>query len=425
MTLLLGAIADDFTGATDLANTLARGGMRTRLSIGVPPDAEGGEGDGTEAVVVALKSRSTPPDEAVADSLAALGWLERRGVRQVLFKYCSTFDSTDRGNIGPVMDALLARLGGTTIACPAFPATGRTVYQGHLFVGDRLLSESSMRDHPLTPMRDSDLVRVLERQSGNAVGLVPHRLVASGPEAIRSALDRLTGEGRPVAVVDAICDQDLRAIGTACRDLRLVTGASGVALGLPENFRAAGLLPARPEEDWPALTGAAVVLSGSCSPTTRAQVAAFSVRHPAYRLHPEALSVGGLDEALAWAEARLGETPLLIHAGAAPEDVARTQDALGREQAGRLVEQALARLAVALRSRGVGRLVVAGGETSGAVVAALGVRWLRIGGEIAPGVPWTVADDTRERDGAPLGLVLKSGNFGGPDFFAEALAALP
>jgi 3-dehydrotetronate 4-kinase len=425
MTLLLGAIADDFTGATDLANTLARGGMRTRLSIGVPADASGeaddGRDGGADAVVVALKSRSTPPADAVAQSLAALDWLEGRGVRQVLFKYCSTFDSTDRGNIGPVTDALLDRLGGTTVACPAFPATGRTVYQGHLFVGDRLLSESGMRDHPLTPMRDADLVRVLSRQSRNAVGLVPWRHVAAGPEAVRSTLGRLADEGRRIAVVDAVCDADLHAIGGACRDFRLITGASGVAMGLPANFRASGLLPERPEESWPAIEGAAVVLSGSCSPATRAQVAAFSDRHPAFRLRPEALAEGsGRDEALAWAESRLGDGPLLIHAGAVPEEVARVQDALGREQAGRLVEEALAGLAVALRARGVGRLVVAGGETSGAVVAALGVRWLRIGGEIAPGVPWTVTDGT-----PPLGLVLKSGNFGGPDFFAQALSALP
>lgn len=419
MTLLLGAIADDFTGATDLANTLARGGMRTHLSIGVPADA--GEGSDADVVVVALKSRSAPPEEAVARSLAALDWLEGRGTRQILFKYCSTFDSTDRGNIGPVMDALLERLGGTTIACPAFPATGRTVYQGHLFVGDRLLSESAMRDHPLTPMRDADLVRVLSRQSRNAVGLVAHRHVAAGPEAIRAALGALSGEGRRIAVADAVCDSDLHALGAACRDMRLVTGASGVALGLPANFRAAGLLSERPAEDWPAIAGAPVVLSGSCSPATRAQVAAFAARHPSYRLRPEALAEGGgLDEALAWAEDRLGREPLLIHAGADPDEVARIQRAFGRERAGRLVEQALAGLAVALRGRGAGRLVVAGGETSGAVAEALGVRWLRIGAEISPGVPWTVAEGH-----PPLGLVLKSGNFGTPDFFVRALAALP
>ncbi|HEV7367971.1 3-oxo-tetronate kinase [Arenibaculum sp.] len=418
MTFLLGAIADDFTGATDLADMLVRNGMRTVLAIGTPPEDE--ELPPADALVVALKSRTCPPGEAVAASLEALARLQALGVRQVLFKYCSTFDSTDRGNIGPVIDALLERLGGPTIACPAFPANGRTVYHGHLFVGDRLLSESGMRDHPLTPMRDPDLVRVLARQSRNPVGLVPYREVAAGPAAIRGALDRMAADGRPVAIVDALDDDHLRAIGQACAGLPLMTGGSGIAVGLPEVFRSAGLLPDRGPEAFPATSGASAVLAGSCSAATRGQVEAFARRHPAFRLRPERLAQGdGVAEALAWAERRLGREPLLIYATAEPAEVAAAQAALGVEKAGALVEDALAGIARALRARGMGRLVVAGGETSGAVVGALGVRVLRIGATIAPGVPWTVTSGP-----TPLGLVLKSGNFGGPDFFLEALAAL-
>jgi uncharacterized protein YgbK (DUF1537 family) len=418
MTFLLGAIADDFTGATDLADTLARNGMRTTLAIGTPPDGEALAS--ADALVIALKSRTCPADEAVAASLEALDRLQRLGVRQILFKYCSTFDSTDRGNIGPVIDALLERLGGPTVVCPAFPANGRTVYRGHLFVGDRLLSESSMRDHPLTPMRDPDLVRVLGRQSRHPIGLVPYPEVAAGPGAIRAALERLAADGRPVAVVDALDDDHLRAIGKACDGLALMTGGSGIAIGVPDVFRSAGLLQDRGPEEFPATTGASVVLAGSCSAATREQVETFARRHPAFRLLPERLAEGtGVAEALAWAEPRLGREPLLIYATAAPEEVAATQAALGVERAGALVEQALAEIACALRERGAGRLVIAGGETSGAVVGALGVRLLRIGTTIAPGVPWTVAPGPK-----PLGLVLKSGNFGGPDFFLQALAAL-
>jgi uncharacterized protein YgbK (DUF1537 family) len=422
MTLLLGCIADDFTGATDLANTLVRGGMRTVQAIGVP--AAGQRFADVDAVVVALKSRTIPPDEAVALSKQALGWLREEGARQIFFKYCSTFDSTDRGNIGPVAEALLDALGESfTVACPAFPENGRTIYLGHLFVGDRLLSDSSMRHHPLTPMTDPDLVRVLGRQTKGRVGLVPYKTVKRGPDAIRTAFDRLRAEGYRHAILDAIEDTHLHDLGAACAGMALVTGGSGMALGLPENFRRAGLLEAQASADTlPAIAGAAAVVAGSASAATLAQVEHIKRTHPAFAIDPLALADGRdvPGEALAELRPRLGVEPVLVYATAAPEEVKRVQEKLGRERAGALVEQALARIASGLVEAGVRRLVVAGGETAGAVVQALGVKALRIGPQIDPGVPWTAS-----LGDPPLALALKSGNFGAPDFFLKAFRMLP
>lgn len=421
MAPLLGCIADDMTGATDLANTLARGGMRTIQLIGVPEALTAPDAD---ALVIALKSRTAPVGAAVAQSLAANGWLQRTGVRQVFFKYCSTFDSTPAGNIGPVLDALLADLGERfTIACPAFPETGRTVYQGHLFVGRQLLSESPMSRHPLTPMADADLVRWLGRQSRVAIGHVPLAVVRQGTSGIRAAFDRLQTDGAGCAIVDAILEDDLRAIGEACADRRLITGASGLALGLPGNFRRACLLGGDAAATvLPAVAGAAVVLAGSCSPATLGQIRTFAASRPALRLDPRALVAGepAVQEALRWAESRLGREPILIYASAPPEEVARAQGELGRERAGALIEAAIARIAQHLVDRGVQRMIVAGGETAGAVVEALGVRMLAIGPQIDSGVPWTVS-----LGDPPIALALKSGNFGGPDFFNQAFEMLP
>jgi uncharacterized protein YgbK (DUF1537 family) len=421
MGVLLGAIADDFTGATDLCNTLVRRGMRTVQLIGVP--AENAPPPDAEAVVVALKSRTIPAAEAVATSLGALAWLRRAGARQILFKYCSTFDSTDQGNIGPVAEALLDALGSDfTVFCPAFPENGRTIFKGYLFVGDILLSESGMRDHPLTPMRDPSLVRVLQRQTMGPVGLVQQATVARGPAAIRSAFDALRAGGIRHAIVDAIADADLEAIGEAAADLPLITGGSGIALGLPENFRRQGLLGDGGGADaLPAVEGAAAVLSGSCSEATRRQVAFIAENAPVFAIDPLA-AAEGMDvaaQALDWATPLLGERPVLVSATAAPDEVAAVQRRLGRERAGALVEDIMARVASGLVERGVRRLVVAGGETSGAVVQALGVTGLRIGRQIDPGVPWTVSL------GEPkLALALKSGNFGAEDFFLRAFDVL-
>ena len=418
--MLLGAIADDFTGATDLANTLVRQGMRAVQLIGVPAQAAP---EDVDAVVVALKSRTIPAPEAVAQSLAALDWLRGAGARQILFKYCSTFDSTDRGNIGPVADALLQALGADfTVFCPAFPENGRTIYRGYLFVGDVLLSESGMRDHPLTPMRDANLLRVLGRQTPHKVGLVPLEAVSRGAEAVRAEFARLRREGCRHAILDAVRDADLLTLGEAVARLSLVTGGSGIALGLPENFRRTGLLKAVQQADrLPRLRGAAAVISGSCSTATLAQVAAMRATHPVFEVDPMALAAGEpvAARALDWAGSRLGETPLLISASAAPERVLTVQDRLGRERAGSLVEAALAEIARGLVERGVRRLVVAGGETSGAIVQALGITGLRIGRQIDPGVPWTASL------GEPtIALALKSGNFGREDFFARAFTCL-
>ncbi|CAG9177964.1 3-oxo-tetronate kinase [Cupriavidus pinatubonensis] len=419
---LLGCIADDFTGATDLANTLVRNGMRTVQTIGVP-DAHAVRDVGqADAIVVALKSRTIPAADAVSQSLAALEWLRAQGCRQFVFKYCSTFDSTDAGNIGPVAEALLAALGSDfTIACPAFPENGRTIFRGHLFVGDGLLNESGMENHPLTPMRDANLVRVLQRQSKAKVGLLRYDAVARGPAATTARIEALRADGNQLAIADAVSDADLFTLGEACANLPLITGGSGIALGLPENFRRAGLLPQRGDAaSVPRVDGHGVVLAGSASRATNGQVARWLEQgRPALRIDPLALARGEAIVNTALAFAANHDEPVLIYATSSPDEVKAVQAELGVERAGHLVEQALAGIAAGLLARGTRRFVVAGGETSGAVVQALGVRALRIGAQIAPGVPATVTLDAQ-----PLALALKSGNFGGEDFFAEALAQL-
>ena len=416
-TLLLGAVADDVTGASDLCSTLAGEGMRTVQTFGV---ARGGDIAEVDALVVALKSRTAPVAQAVAESTAALDWLRELGARQFFFKYCSTFDSTPTGNIGPVADALMDRLGATTtVVCPAYPTNGRTVYQGHLFVGDRLLSESSMARHPLTPMTDPDLVRFLGRQTQRGIGLVPYSLVRQGAAAIAGRLRELEEQGASYAVTDALVDADLRAIGTASAGLGLVTGGSGVALGLPDNFRRSGHLRAGAERaKVPLPDGPVVVLAGSCSAATRAQVERMSARYPAIKLDILAAQAGAgaLASVTAQAEALLAKGPVLVYTTAAPGEVARVQDKIGTGRANELVEFCLGELARRLVDQGARRIVVAGGETAGAVVRALGVHALATGDEIAPGVPWMVS--LRE---PALALALKSGNFGGPDFFLQAL----
>ncbi len=420
--MLLGAIADDFTGATDLCSMLVRGGMRTVQLIGVPepgdvpPDAD--------AVVVALKSRTAPVREAVGQSLAALQWLRAGEAKQFFFKYCSTFDSTDQGNIGPVADALIEALGcGFALACPAFPTNTRTVYLGYLFAGGVLLNESGMENHPLTPMKDANLVRVLSRQTDGTVGLVAFGTVDQGAVAIRRAMTGLKEQGRRYAIVDAVSDAHLVAIGEAAEHHALITGGSGIAMGLPANFRRAGLLKeAGDPSALPPVYGHTAVLSGSCSRATLMQLGRAREHVPVFELDPlatpdaTALAAG----ALAWAEGKLGATPIVIAASAPPDKVAAVQARFGRDEAGVLIEDAMARIAAELVARGVRRMVVAGGETSGAAVARLGVRSLRIGPEIDPGVPWTLA----EGSGPPLMLALKSGNFGAPDFFTKAFQML-
>lgn len=427
MTVLLGCIADDFTGGTDLAGMLVKAGMRTVQLIGVPAGPLPFDADSVDAVVIALKSRTSPADEAVAESLAALRWLQQAGCRQFYFKYCSTFDSTPRGNIGPVAEALMQALDSRfTIACPAFPANGRTIYKGYLFVGNELLSESGMRHHPLTPMTDPNLVRVLQQQVRGKVGLVGYEVVQRGGAEISARFSALREQGCNIAIIDAVSNRDLEAIGAACANLPFVTGGSGIALGLPENFRRRGLLKQHGAADTlPVTGGARAVIAGSCSQATQRQVAVLREQAPAFHIDPLALAAGAdlVSAALAWAASHVGPQPLLIYATATPDTVRAVQAQLGAERAGSLVEEALAAIAQGLVALGVGQLIVAGGETSGAVVKALGVSGLRIGPEIDPGVPWTTALQPGH-EGEPLALALKSGNFGSDDFFLKAWSLL-
>jgi len=418
--LRLGCIADDSTGATDVANNLVRGGMRVVQTIGVP---EAPLEEEVDAVVVALKSRTCPAKEAVAQSLAALEWLRRAGARQIYFKYCSTFDSTPRGNIGPVTEALMDALRTDfTIACPAFPENKRVVFKGYLFVGDVLLSESGMRNHPITPMTDSNLVRVLQAQTRRKVGLIDYTVVDAGAGAIERRIADLRADKVGIAIVDAISDGDLGRMGPALAGMPLVTAGSGVAIALPANF---GLEPTPKASRLPPATGHAAIVSGSCSTATRGQVSEFvRMGGAALALDPLVLAERkeAVRNALHWARERLEGGPVLIYTTAVPEAVAEVQARLGVEAAGALVERTLAALACGLVESGVRRLVIAGGETSGAALRALGVERLRIGPQIDPGIPWCAAFSPIA--GGPIHLALKSGNFGAPDFFARSLAVL-
>jgi 3-dehydrotetronate 4-kinase len=410
--LKLGCIADDFTGATDLANNLVRGGMRVVQTIGVPASPV----EDVDAVVVALKSRTIAPQDAIDQSLAALRWLRSRECAQFYFKVCSTFDSTPQGNIGPVAEALMDELG-ARFACvtPAFPENARTVYKGHLFVGDVLLSESGMRHHPLTPMTDANLVRVLQAQCRYGVGLVAHEAVRHGSEAIRASFAAEQAKGHRFAIVDAIADTDLLEIGKAISDMPLVVAGSGVAIGLPQNH---GITPSPQAAQLPAARGHAAIVSGSCSAATNAQVQDFIGRGlPAFAVDPMRVATGEgvAHEALTWARENIGERPVLIYSTAAPDTVRSVQSALGVSAAGEMIERTLAAIAKGLVDLGCGRLVVAGGETSGAVVNALGIEQLRIGPQIDPGVPWCFSG---------IHLALKSGNFGTTDFFTKAFGVL-
>ncbi len=422
--MILGVIADDFTGATDVASMLVRAGMRTVQTIGVPQGEIPPEVAGADAVVVALKSRTAPAADAVADSVSALRWLQAAGARQFYFKVCSTFDSTPAGNIGPVAEALMAALGThQTLVCPAFPENGRTVFRGHLYVGDDLLSDSGMRHHPLTPMSDSNLVRWMQQQCQRRVGLLRHDVVARGAAAITERLASLQADGVAHVVGDAVDNDALRQLAAGAGHMPLWVAGSGLALGLPQVLADRGWVTLDAHAaDLDTLTGPAAVLAGSCSVATQGQVARWiAAGRPALRIDPLALARGApvAADALAWAQAQ--DSAPLLYATADAATLASTQAALGVAQAGALVEQALAAIARGLVAAGTRRLVVAGGETSGAVVQALDVHTLRIGAAICPGVPWTQA--VRGAGQAPLQLALKSGNFGGPEFFTEALAA--
>jgi uncharacterized protein YgbK (DUF1537 family) len=420
MTTVLGCIADDFTGATDLAGLLARSGVKVSLRMGVPDEAPV---DTAAIEVIALKCRTSPVAEAVAECRAALQWLQRAGAQRFFWKYCSTFDSTAEGNIGPVAEALMADLGAEqTIYCPAFPENGRSVYMGNLFVGRQLLAESPMKDHPLTPMRDSNLVRLIEPQVTQRAGLVDRLVVARGPGAVREALDALRADGVAHVVVDAIADEDLGVIAQACRNDLIMTGGSALAMPLPHLYAEDGLMAAGAGDfKAPALARDAIVLSGSCSAMTRAQVEAYrATGAPSFRLDPLTLASKGPGEALDWLSAQSLESAPLLYATAEPDQVRAAQAELGVARAGEVVEAALAKIAIAARDQGARRFVVAGGETSGAVTKALRIDRLVIGAEVAPGVPWCFATS----GGTDVAITLKSGNFGKESFFSDALSRL-
>lgn len=413
----LGCIADDYTGGSDVAAALRRAGLRTVLLFGEPDPAQ--ELPGCDAVVVALKSRTVPAAEAVAVSLRVAQRFAAWGVRRTYFKYCSTFDSTDEGNIGPVTDALLDALPGgarTTLICPASPEHGRTTYRGHHFVGDRLLSESSMRHHPLTPMTDADLVRVLGRQTPHPVGLLGLDVVRSGPDAVAARLGELAGSGVRHVVVDATSDADLDAVAAGSRPLAVLTGGAGLARAAGTEAVAAGL-PATSagRADLPA--GPGLVLAGSCSAATMEQVDRAVAAFPSHRLDPATTPDPEdlLATATEWLTAHLGAGPVLIYSSAGPERRAAARTAMGPDVAEHL-ERTLGQLARTAVGLGVRRVVVAGGETSGAVVSTLGVRAVVVTAEEDHGVPWCVTTDAPE-----LGLLLKSGNFGRPDLLVRAM----
>jgi uncharacterized protein YgbK (DUF1537 family) len=424
--MLIGVIADDFTGASDIANTLAKGvapegGLATAQFSGVPKDPASGE---VEAGVIALKSRSAPVAEAVAESLAALDWLLAQGCRQIVFKYCSTFDSTPQGNIGPVAEALADALGAASVVvCPAFPAAGRTIYQGHLFVFDRLLSESGMQSHPLTPMTDPDLRRWLGLQTKGAVGHVPIDQVRGGPAAIAAALDAQAAAGRRLCVVDALTEADLVEIGAAVAEARLVTGGSGIALGLPRNFIRNARSACNPAAPRP-VAGPEAILVGSCSGATRGQIEVHRRAHPVLEIDVPGVMEGRVTPAdlVAFMAGNVGRAPLAFSSGT-PEEVRALQERFGREAVSGKLDALFAEAARELLRRGWRRIVVGGGETSGAVASAvadqLGREAMQIGPEIDPGVPILLLGEE-----APVSLALKSGNFGAADFFAKALARM-
>jgi len=421
MTTFLGCIADDFTGATDLASLLARSGANVSLRIGVPDETPSDTAT-AEFEIIALKIRTIPAAEAVAEGRQALEWLRKAGANRFFWKYCSTFDSTAQGNIGAVAEALMADLDTKqTIYCPAFPENGRAIFMGNLFVGEQPLAESPMKDHPLTPMRDSNLMRLLGPQVKAPVGLANRLIVANGPEALRERLVALAKEGIAHVVVDAVANEDLFVIARACRDMALITGGSAVAMPLPELYKRDGLLAGElkaPEP--PELAPGSIILAGSSSAMTRRQVTAFTAKVPSFRIDPLKLAENGAQEACDWLAAQPVDTPKMLYATAEPDEVKAVQDKLGVEAAGTMVEQVLARLAVDARNMGMRRFVIAGGETSGAVTKALGVRQLTIGPEIAPGVPWTFC----KSGGHTIALTLKSGDFGAETFFSDALARL-
>ncbi len=422
--MILGCIADDVTGATDLALMLSKNGMRVLQILGVP---SGDAPSNSDAIVIALKTRTAQKNSAVNKSVESAKWLKEAGARQFFIRYCSTFDSTEEGNIGPVSEALLDFLESSfTVVCPAFPENSRTVYMGHLFVHGQLLSESSMKDHPLTPMRDANLIRFLGKQlsDANSVGLISIGTVTLGPSAIRSRINELKQDGYRFAVIDAIEDKHLLSIADACSEMKLITGGSAVAMGLPGNYRRSGILPIQSSPlEMPKLLGPVAILSGSCSTATQEQISNLSEKVEGIFLDPISLENGGEEyfkSLLGQVELALSQGVVLVYSTSSPDKVGMIQASLGKNQAEQKIEEAFARLAGYLQNRNVQNYIIAGGETSAVIAEALNIRKIYIGPEIDPGVPWTVCYEHKE----PVLLAFKSGNFGKPDFFIHAMEML-
>lgn len=420
MTTFLGCIADDFTGATDLASMLARSGVNVSLRIGVPLSTPENT---AEIEVIALKTRSISASKAIEESLSALKWLKEAGAKKYFFKYCSTFDSTAEGNIGPVSEALMNELKvDQTIYCPAFPENGRSIYMGNLFVGQKLLSESSMKDHPLTPMNDSNLMRLLSAQVSRRVGLADRIVVNSGVNSLKEKLISLKENDVPHVIVDAVADTDLDTIASACQDMDFITGGSALAMPLAEFYKASGKISANDNSFMnKKLNTGSIILSGSCSEMTIIQVKNFIQRGAAaFQLDPIDLAENGVKKVLDWLSSRDFTKNIIIYATSDPDTVKKVQTELGVDMAGKIVEQGLSECAIAARELGIKNFIIAGGETSGAITKALNVRQLDIGIEIAPGVPWTFSGKRNNQ----IALSLKSGNFGSEEFFTEALSKL-
>ena len=420
MTTFLGCIADDFTGATDLASMLARSGVNVSLRIGVPLSTPENT---AEIEVIALKTRSISASKAIEESLSALKWLKEAGAKKYFFKYCSTFDSTAEGNIGPVSEALMNELKvDQTIYCPAFPENGRSIYMGNLFVGQKLLSESSMKDHPLTPMNDSNLMRLLSAQVSRRVGLAERIVVNSGVNSLKEKLISLKENDVPHVIVDAVADTDLDTIASACQDMDFITGGSALAMPLAEFYKASGKISANDNSFMnKKLNTGSIILSGSCSEMTIIQVKNFIQRGAAaFQLDPIDLAENGVKKVLDWLSSQDFTKNIIIYATSDPDTVKKVQAELGVDMAGKIVEQGLSECAIAARELGIKNFIIAGGETSGAITKALNVRQLDIGIEIAPGVPWTFSGKRNNQ----IALSLKSGNFGSEEFFTEALNKL-
>lgn len=411
----LGVIADDFTGATDIASFLVENAMRTVQVNGVPQEALDIEAD---AIVVSLKSRSCAVDEAINDSLNALTWLKAQGCQQFYFKYCSTFDSTEQGNIGPVTDALMAELGQSfTVVCPALPVNGRTVYKGNLFVFDQPLHESGMRHHPVTPMRDSNVLRLMEKQSQGKSGLVNHQVIEQGVEAVQSQLAQLQSQGVNYAVLDTTTMDQLETLGRAVQSMTLVTGGSGLAAGLAKAWgRQKAQAQAAVSSGQPSQQPA-VILSGSCSEMTNRQVAYYQSLAPHFALEVTQCfdNPDYAQQVASWVlEHQTGQYAPMVYATADPQTLERIQQQYGAQASSEAVEGFFSLLAHLLKEQGIVNFIVAGGETSGTVTQSLKVSGFHIGPQIAPGVPWVKAVD------GGLSLALKSGNFGDEHFFKTA-----